>query len=769
MIRRLVMFRRAPFGLAVAIAWGGVLTIPCAAAAQGTVTGRVTAAGAPVAVARVELEAPGSIAAATTDADGRFVLDGLSPGRHTLRIGAAGFRPHSVEIVSGSAAVSFEIVLTPAILRHDEELQVTASRHERRTADLPFTTAVVDAAELGRRLPRSTPEALIDAPGVLVQKTNHGSGSPYVRGLLGNQVLVLVDGIRLNNSTFRFGPNQYLATIDPGQIDRIELLRGAGAVLYGSDALGGVINIITKKPALSVNRTHVALAASAKAMTSGMEQGGRFEVEAAGSRMAFRGGISARSFGDLRAGGSLGLEAPSGYDEQAGDVSMLLRASSRSVLLASYQHLHQRDVPRFDQVTQRGFARYSFDPQTRQLGTVNFKHSPGAGPVRVFDATGSFHRSFERRELRRNGASTETVEADTVGVAGLVAQATLLPWRGWTLTTGFDYYADRIASTRRDVNTATGASTSRRGLYPDGARARSAAGFVSGSTTRGRIGLDLGIRYSHFRVSATDATFGSLELSSGAWVGHAGATFRMKPAMQLFGSISQAFRAPNVDDVSTLGLFDSGIEVPSTALVPERTWSVEAGVRLRRGPVSVSASGFRTNLRDLIERVRTTYLGSPFYEGQPVFQKANVQRAYVRGVEAELEWRATSSLLVWAHASQFYGHQPSLDQPMRRIPPMNGLLAARWTAAAGGLWIEGRLRAAARQTRLSAGDESDHRINPNGTPGWTVVSFGAGRPLGSRVEITGAIENVFNKAYRIHGSGIDGVGRSAWIGLRVKS
>jgi outer membrane receptor protein involved in Fe transport len=744
------------------------LAIATSAAAQGAVAGRVTAAGVPVAAARVEVEALGSVAASVTDRDGRFVLNGLPAGRHTLRIAAAGFRPHSVEIVAGPAAASLEIVLAPALLRHDEQLQVTASRDERRTADLPFTTTVVDAAEFARRLPRSTPEALMDAPGVLVQKTNHGSGSPYVRGLVGNQVLVLVDGVRLNNSTYRFGPNQYLATIDPGQVERVEILRGAGSVLYGSDALGGVINVITKKPPLSLNRTRLGLAATAKAMTSGMEQGGRVEVEAAGPRLAARAGFSGRNFGDIHAGGSLGVEAPSGYGELAGDASLLFRASDRSLISFSYQHLRQNDVPRFDQVAQRGFARYSFDPQVRQLGAVNLRHFPGGGAIRSVESTLSFHRSFERREIQRAGSTTQTIEEDTIGTLGFSTQANFVPWRGWTFRSGADLYGDRIASTRRDEPLAGGVSSSRRGLYPDGARARSFAGFVSGTTNRGRATVDVGARYTHFIVSASDAVFGEIELSNGAWVGNAGATYRLTSHAQVFGSVSQAFRSPNVDDVSTLGNFDSGVEVPSPNLVPERSVSVEAGLRLQAGPVAMTASGFRTNLRDLIDRVRSTFQGSDFYEGQPVFQKANVQRAYVYGAEIEADWRATGRLTIFGHASYAFGHQPTLDQPMRRIPPLNGLLAARWTTGADGLWIEGRVRAASAQTRLSAGDLSDHRINPAGTPGWIVASIGAGRPLGSKVEIVGAIENLFNEAYRIHGSGIDGVGRSAWVGLRVK-
>jgi iron complex outermembrane receptor protein/hemoglobin/transferrin/lactoferrin receptor protein len=113
--------------------------------------------------------------------------------------------------------------------------------------DTPEAVSVLTQKQLLQNAPRSTPEALMGLPGVWVQKTNHGGGSPFIRGLTGQQTLILIDGIRLNNATFRSGPNQYFNTIDPQSIAQIEVLRGSGSVQYGSDALGGVVHVLTKK------------------------------------------------------------------------------------------------------------------------------------------------------------------------------------------------------------------------------------------------------------------------------------------------------------------------------------------------------------------------------------------------------------------------------------------------------------------------------------------------------------------------------------------
>ena len=124
---------------------------------------------------------------------------------------------------------------------------------------------------------------------MFVQKTNHGGGSPFVRGLVGNQVLVLVDGIRLNNSTFRYGPNQYLATVDPGTVNRFEVLRGSGSVQYGSDALGGVIHVRNRDPLLSAAASCPRVGVTGRLMSQGMEQSIRLNLGVATPRSLSRG------------------------------------------------------------------------------------------------------------------------------------------------------------------------------------------------------------------------------------------------------------------------------------------------------------------------------------------------------------------------------------------------------------------------------------------------------------------------------------------------
>lgn len=736
-----------------------------AAAHVGVVTGRVVDAATRTPIKGARVEVLDTALATMTDEAGRFAIREIPGAMLSLRGVADGYEPVLLRIADIAHGSPLELRLNPR-LRHDEAVVVTATRQESDVRRIPRSVAVLTSDDLRRLMPRSTPEALMDLPGVLVQKTNHGGGSPYLRGLVGNHVLVLVDGVRLNNSTFRYGPNQYLATIDPDQVERVEVLRGSGSVLFGSDAIAGVVNILTKRPALSGGEAQLSAEVSGKVVTFGMEQTARVEAAASGRRAAIIGGFSARNYGDLHAGGGLGVEAPSGYSEANGDAKAVLRLSARHLLTVAAQQVFQEDVPRFDQVAQRGFSRYSFDPQVRRLAYARWQAFGAGRWMRSITGTASYQQSVERRDRQQRGSTTRVLEEDAIAVLGGSIEVRSAPFSSWSIVSGLDYTHDRVASWRRDTNLETGAARNRRGLYPDGATAVAAAAFTHSSLRLGGTAIDAGVRFSQYGVDADDTSFGTLRIRPHATVGSVAAMHEIARGLSIVGSLSQAFRAPNIDDVSTLGAFDFGVEVPSPDLAPERSAAYEAGARLTRPTAYASLTGFRMNLSNLIDRVRGTLDGGEFYEGQRVYRRANVGAAFVRGVELESRWTPRPGLDLFGHATYTYGQQTTVDQPMRRIPPMNGLVGARWTAGAR-KWIEGTVRFAARQNRLAPGDRDDHRINPEGTPGWAVLNLSAGMPLGG-VELVGGVYNLFDEAYRIHGSGIDGYGRSAWIGTRLR-
>ena len=745
---------------ALALVLALVATQPRGGDVHGVVRDAVT--GRPAAGARVELDEGVLV---VTDREGAFRVAGLAAGTHRLRIEHDGYSLFERAVVAGEGSAPLDLALEPTALRLHEAVVVSATRLPVSPFDTARSVSVVDEVDLAREVPRTSAEALLDVAGVWVQKTNHGGGSPFVRGLSGNHVLLRVDGVRLNNATYRYGPNQYLATVDPFSLERLEVVRGVGSVAHGSDALGGVISLVSDRPAFSASGTVLSGGVDSRLMSSGQEKSGRAELQVSAPRAAVRGGFSLRNFGDLHAGGALGVRSPSGYDEQAADVKGAVRLSDRHLLTAAYQHVHQSDVPRWDQVAQRGFSLYAFDPQVRQLVYLQ-SQSAFAGWLSTLSAGASFHRSDETRVRQARGSTVQVTEQDVVDTRGLSLEGRTRPVAGWTFTGGGELYHDEVLSRRADRDEATGAATPRRGLYANGATAVSAAAFVSGHREAGRLGLDLGARFNHHHLQAEDASFGQVDLSPSALVGSVGAVFALAPGHRLFGSATQGFRAPNIDDVSTLGLFDFGVEVPSPALRPEKAWSYELGWKARTKRLGTVVSAYRVELRDLIDRVPDTFEGSPFREGQRVYRRSNVGRAYVEGVEADLEWAATGGLTAFGNLAYTFGQMVTAGEPLRRIPPLNGLVGLRW-AGARRLILDARLRFAGRQDRLAAGDRADHRIDPNGTAGWTVFGVRAVYALRPDIRLVGALENAFDEAYRIHGSGIDGYGRHAWISAQV--
>ncbi len=746
------------------------LAPPVALSAQGRVSGVVKDVRTGLGLEGAIVAVIGLGISAESGHDGSFEIGPIPDGSHRVRARAGGYREVEIQVLveGGAPGRPLEFALAPAVLRLDETVSVTASREARDTFETPRSVSVVQTADLERTAPRTSAEALSRTPGVFVQKTNHGGGSPFIRGLVGNQILVLVDGLRLNNSTFRYGPNQYLATVDPGQADRIEVLRGSGSAQYGSDGLGGVIHVRNREPVLSPAGTLMGGRVGGRLMTQGQEQTARVDLGISSSGAALAGAVAVRNFGDIVAGAGLGRESPSGYTEIDGDVRAVVDAGRMGRLTLAYQHVHQDDVPRFDQV-QRGYERYSFAPQVRQMAFARLALPSDTGGFDAVTITGAWMRSLEGRERRRAGSTLQIVEEDTVTTWAATVEARRVLRYGWTLVAGTEIYHDTVRSWRRDDDSGTGESVPRRGLFPDGATALFAAGFGLGHYQRGAFSADLGGRYTWTHIRAEDAVFGDTDVSPGAWVGSAAAAFDLGRQAQLFGSAAQGFRAPNLDDLSTLGPFDFGVEIPAGQLAPERSLAVEAGIRFRGAAGAASIAAFRTSLTNLIDRVRIDAVppGLPPLGDDRVYQRANVGEAFVRGVEAEGEWIARRGTTIRGYVAYAYGQNESRNEPMRRIPPVNGLIGLRQDAWSG-WWIEGSLQAASTQDRLAAGDIDDHRIPPGGTPGWWVVDVFAGKTFSRRLSVSAGILNLFNEAYRTHGSGIDGYGRSAWIGADTR-
>jgi hemoglobin/transferrin/lactoferrin receptor protein len=642
-----------------------------------------------------------------------------------------------------------------------DEVIVTAQRQERQLMLLPAAVNILSKQQLAEAGSRTTPEALMAVNGVFVQKTNHGGGSPFVRGLTGNQVLVLVDGIRLNNSTFRYGPNQYLNTIDPFTVKRIEVIKGAGSVQYGTDAIGGVLNILSQDPEFSPGKNEWKSRLAARYMTGNMEKTVRGEALFSGKKIAMIAGFTKKNFGDLIGGDTTGRQSPSGYDEWSFDCKTKYLLQPDIQLTFATQFLQQQAVPVYHKLQLENFAINEMDPQQRLLSYARLQVHGRSRIVRGLEATLSFQQQTEGRRSSKNGSSILRSERDNTNTAGFTIDVFSDINKIWTANSGIELYHDRVGSTRKDIDVQNGTTALKRGLYPDGSRYGNYSVYTMHHFRFGKWIADAGLRFNAFGIQVTDTSLGRININPSAIVGNAALLYLLSSRQTIYAAFSSGFRAPNIDDMGTLGIVDFRYEVPASGLQPEQSQHTEIGYKFKSRRFSGTAAFYYMHLSNLITRVK---MEGQTISGYPVYRKENTGAAYIKGIETEFEYRISKQFNLTAGIAYTYGLSLSNNEPLRRIPPFNGRLMAsyrdkKWFAAAA-------FQFAAKQSRLAQGDKDDNRIPVGGTPGWQVVNLYGGYQF-LYLRINAGMQNLLNSDYRTHGSGINGVGRSGWISLQI--
>jgi outer membrane receptor protein involved in Fe transport len=642
------------------------------------------------------------------------------------------------------------------------EVVVTTQRIEQRIISVPFAVKKLEREYFEQTMPRTLPEAMQGMNDVFVQKTTHGGGSAFLRGLTGNQILILVDGIRLNNSTFRYGPNQYLNTIDPYSVGGVEVAKGTGSVQYGSDALGGVIHVLTQEPLFaSVDKGKWIGKVISKYMTGNMEKTGRGEVGFSSKKLAVAGGVTVRNFGDLIGGDTTGKQSPSGYSEWAMNVKAKFRVNDKVTFTAAHQNLAQQHVPVYYRIALENFALNEFDRQQRQLQFVRLDIKGNRRLLEAVKIIGSRQQSLEGRKSRKVGSATLRQEEDGVTTIGITADVLSTFTNQWRANTGVEVYQDRVTSSRKDINLRTAAESGSRGLYPDGARYSNFSLYSLHHIQYGKWLADAGLRFNVFSIRLNDTGSGRVALTPSALVWNSGISYQVRSQQYLYVSYSTGYRAPNVDDLSSLGVVDFRYEIPTFGLRPERSANIELGYKMAGKSWKGDIAIYRMQLRDLVTRIK---MEGEFVNGYAVYRKENVEKALVRGVEAEIAWNPISWMTVNGSLTYTHGNNETKNEPLRRIPPTHGrimttLQKKSWSASAE--WLM-----AARQNRLAKGDKEDIRINPLGTPGWQVLNLYGSIRFG-KLQSSVGLQNLLDKDYRTHGSGINAVGRSGWVSLSL--
>jgi len=641
-----------------------------------------------------------------------------------------------------------------------DEVVISANRYGSIQLKTPEAINLVENLTIQKFQPGNAPAALRLTPGVFVQKTNHGGGSPFLRGLTGNQTLLLVDGIRLSNATTRYGPNQYFNTIDVFSIEKIEVLRGSGSVQYGSDAIGGTIQTFSHDPLIAKKPTWGGDFLT-RISTQGMEQSLHGALKYSNNKVAFRVGATWRNLGDLVGGDTTGRQIPTGYKEFDFDLKGKILLSQSSDLTMSFQSVNQNNVPVYHKVIQENHAVNKMDPQNRNLAYLKFNHKVKAYFLKSVSLTASFQYNEEGRELRKKGSSVLRTENDKVYTSAFSAEAFTKKGYAWSANSGLELYNDLVKSIRTDSDLSNNEDDSQRGLYPDGAKMTSIAAFSLHTFDLQDWNVTAGVRYNTFIINVTDEAIGTARLTPSALVGNLGLLRKLNKTSNLFISMNTGFRAPNIDDLGTLGIVDFRYETPNFDLKPEHSLQYQLGYKYQGRNLKGEVYLYRDELYNLI--VRNKVPGDSI-EGYPVYQKENVERAYIQGAETAWEFALNQTWLLSDNLTYTYGQNITRDEPVRRIPPLFGRLALEYSLKSW--WFNLEWMAAGKQDRLAQGDKDDNRIPSGGTPGWNIFNINANYTL-RFVKFDLNLVNLFNADYRYHGSGINGCGQSAFLSIAI--
>lgn len=662
---------------------------------------------------------------------------------------------------------------------------VTAMRVATEEKAVPYTSYRLPVAGSdARQQTRSTPDAFAGLPSIMCQKTSNGQGSPHLRGFTGFRNLFMIDGIRLNNSTFRDGPNQYWNTVDLLSLSDLDMVMGPASVLYGSDAIGGAVNASTIAPPAYTGNPSWGGNLTYRGASAERSNIGRLQLNARPSEtVGFIGGISLKNYGDLRGGKDVGRQEHTGYDELDFDGRMDISLSPDDILTYGHQSVSQDDVWRTHKtiygITWEGLK--AGDEKQRDLDqkrTLDYLKYSGKNFDSLIDRTTLTlsRQSQQEDEFRIKKDSTREAQGFDVTTWGTTLQLESDTAAG-DFVYGADYYHDSVDSYLNKYK-ASGAFSKAdiQGPVADDASYDSLGLFVQDTIHLFDEQLDIvpGLRYTTCQADADGVKnpLGGKRMSvDGNWDALTGSLRLLHPLTAdrkhvVYAGVSQGFRAPNLSDLTRFDTARSNeIETPVSELDPERFISYEAGIKSRFDAFSSTLAYYYTQIDDMIVRAPT----GRTIDGLQEVTKKNSGEGYIQGVEWVGRLTIDTNWSTWLAASWMEGmvdsyptSQPTTSREyVTRTMPPTAQLGVRYQTDNAKYWIEGICDAAGDADKLSADDKRDtQRIPPGGTPGYAVLGARAGSQLTKSLALTLGVENILDEDYRIHGSGLNEPGRN---------
>lgn len=638
-----------------------------------------------------------------------------------------------------------------------------------------------------------------------------------IRGFAANSVLIVIDGVRMNNAIYRGGNLQNIIMLDPANLAQAEVVFGPSSVAYGSDALGGVMDFHTKTPEFSTDYLGIATDAFLRYSSANNAVSGNYQVEFNLPNVASFSSLSYSKFGDLRTGSQRtdrfpgygkrleyierqgntdvivqndqpNVQTPSGYDQYNFLQKLRWKIGSFSDFAYSYHYSSSSDIPRYDRLIERTNgqlrnAEWYYGPQLWQMHTLqsNFYY-----PNRFFNKmrmTTAFQFVEESRHDRRYQSDILRSRNEKVDALSLNLDFDKTFGFNGELYYGLELVTNEVTSTAKTTNIVTNEQDVLSTRYPDGGSDyNTMAAYLSVKDNFGeKLIVSSGLRYTYTVLNAEfvdktffDFPFDDLKLNNGALTGNIGLVFLANNNLKLNALISSGFRAPNIDDVAKVFDSEPGVViVPNSDLKPEFSYNVEYGVsKTFQNGLSLNMVNYFSFLRDALVRRPFSFNGQSQidYDGtlSDVYAEQNVGKAFIWGLSLNAHWKMMNGLVINASITYNDGEDSIENLPLRHVTPIFGELGMTMNTKkltstftvkfSGGIAFEDL--APSEQNKIDL-------YSPDGALPWSTLNIFNSYKLTDYYSIHFNLENILDTHYRPYSSGISAPGFNAVISFRA--
>ena len=613
-----------------------------------------------------------------------------------------------------------------------DEVILSTSRQKVTRIRIAEHVEIMQQKDIARSASQTSADLLASIPGIKVQKSQFGGGSPVLRGMEANRILLVVDGVRMNNAIYRSGHLQSSISVSPSVLERTEVVFGPSSVIYGSDALGGVIHYYTKTPKIGLDKM-VNVDFMTRFGTVNNESTQQGSVELSFKKWGSLTSFSHSDFGDLRMGNkrrhgyenwgkvfdyslntdsyysanstqnsNLNIQKNTGYNQSDLLQKFYFGFSDRANLTFNIQYSTSSDIPRFDKLTERSsgelkFSEWYYGPQKRFLVSSQLSIRPGKKWMNNVTITGAYQNIIESRVQRKFKSLDRSYRNEMVDVYSLNGDFSVQ--LGTTSNRKLSYGVEithnyvKSGSTGKtldvDGNTIIGFANDFivQSRYPDGGSSYdSFSGYVSyRQDVTPKSTLNTGVRYTYTNLKAhwVDDTYIALpsrdiSIDNGAITATAGYTYRPNRNWQLNAVISSGFRSPNIDDVGKIREKNGQVTVPNIQLRPEYSYSAEIGVLkyFNDKKFNLGLNIYYSLLDKYISREQFSLGGdsSIIYDGEEVETYANVNNdnAYIAGTTFSFGGKLIDNLKINGSITYTKGESTDTNLPLSSIPPIFG-------------------------------------------------------------------------------------------------